>query len=438
LAGPTGYPRGRPDTGPGGSSRPANAIPEVFMLDTVLSFLDTQRDAIIDLQRRMTAIPALGPLNGGDGERKKADDLKIHLRSLGLPEAREYNAPDGRVSCGHRPNLAVVIPGADASRTFWTVSHLDVVPPGDLSLWDSDPYELVVDGDLVRGRGVEDNQQAMAASVILAKALLEKGVTPPVNYGMLFVSDEETGSKFGLDHVLAHHPELFTPRDLFLIPDFGRPDGEMVEVAEKSMLWLKFSLFGRQCHASTPDEGVNTFVAASDLALRLLSLHETFPAEDDLFAPPCSTFSPTKKEANVENINTIPGRDVFYMDCRVLPVYDLDDVLAEVRAVCAAVAEARGVEIAVDIVQKEQAAPATPLDSEIVTRLLPAIRAVLGNDPRPMGIGGGTVAAFLRKRGFAAVVWSCLMHNAHQPNERSSITMTIADAKVMARVLLDR
>ncbi|MEF3696698.1 M20 family metallo-hydrolase [Desulfolutivibrio sp.] len=408
------------------------------MLDTVLDFLDAQRDEIIALQRRMTAIPALGPLNGGDGERRKADDLILYLKSLGLPEAREFSAPDDRVSCGHRPNLAVVIPGADASRTFWTISHIDVVPPGDLSLWDSDPYELVVDGDILRGRGVEDNQQAIAASVILAKALAAKGLTPPMNYGMLFVADEETGSKHGLDYVLAQHPGIFTPRDLFLIPDFGRPDGEMVEVAEKSMLWLKFSLFGRQCHASTPDEGRNTFVAASDLALRLLTLHETFPDQDELFAPPRSTFSPTKKEANVENINTIPGRDVFYMDCRVLPVYDLDDVLAAVRDICAAVADARGVEVAIEIVQKEQASPATPLDSEIVTRLLPAIRAVCHNDPRPMGIGGGTVAAFLRKRGFAAVVWSCLMHNAHQPNEQSSIAKTIADAKVMARVLLDR
>lgn len=406
------------------------------MLDSVLAFLDTQRDEIIALQRRMTAIPALGPLNGGDGERPKADDLVLYLKGLGLPEAIWANAPDDRVSCGHRPNLAVVIPGADTSRTFWTISHLDVVPPGDLSLWDSDPYELVVDGDMIRGRGVEDNQQAMAASLILAKALVEKGITPPINYGMLFVSDEETGSKHGLDYVAANHPELFTPNDLFLIPDFGRPDGEMVEVAEKSMLWLKISLFGRQCHASTPDEGINTFVAASDLALRLLALHETFPAEDALFSPPRSTFSPTKKEANVENINTIPGRDVFYVDCRVLPVYDLDDVLAAVRGICAAVAEARGVEVAIDIVQKEQAAPATPVDSEIVTRVMAAIRAVLHNDPKPMGIGGGTVAAFLRRRGYQAVVWSCLMHNAHQPNERSSIAMTMADAKVMARVLL--
>jgi succinyl-diaminopimelate desuccinylase len=108
-----------------------------------------------------------------------------------------------------------LIPGADTSRTFWVIAHLDVVPPGDLSLWDSDPYELVVDGDLIRGRGVEDNQQAIASAALLAKALLAQGITPPVNYGMLFVSDEETGSRFGLDYVAANARGFFPAATCF-------------------------------------------------------------------------------------------------------------------------------------------------------------------------------------------------------------------------------
>ena len=160
------------------------------MLDDLLAHIDGEREAVIDLQREMTAIPALGPDNGGPGEREKADRLKVLLAGMGFPEVREINAPDPRVPCGHRPNLAVVIPGADTSRTFWVISHLDIVPPGDPALWRSDPYALVVDGDLVYGRGVEDNQQAVVSSILLGKALLEEGVTPPVNYGMLFVADE--------------------------------------------------------------------------------------------------------------------------------------------------------------------------------------------------------------------------------------------------------
>ncbi len=406
------------------------------MLDSVLSFLAGQRDAVIDLQRQLTAVPALGPDNGGPGEREKADRLKILLSAMGLPEPREINAPDPRVPCGHRPNLAVVLPGADTSRTFWVISHLDIVPPADLTLWRTDPYSLHVDGDLVYGRGVEDNQQAVVSSLLLAKAIAAGNITPPINYGMLFVADEETGSKYGLDYVAAHHDGLFSPDDLFMVPDFGLPTSEMVEVAEKSMLWLKIIVSGRQCHASTPEDGINSLSAAALFILKIPHLHERFNVKNPLFRPANSTFEPTKKEANVENINTIPGRDVFYVDCRVLPEYSLDDVLEAVRELGREVEAACGVTMDYEIVQKEQAAPATDVSAEIVRRTMDGIRAVYGGNPRPMGIGGGTVAAYLRRRGYPAVVWATLEHNAHQPNERSSIAKTIGDAQVMARVLL--
>lgn len=405
------------------------------MLDALLSRIADQRQTVIDLQRELTAIPALGPDNGGPGEREKADRLTALLAAMGFAAPREINAPDPRVPCGHRPNLAVVVPGADTSSTFWVISHLDIVPPGDPALWRTDPYTLAVDGDLVHGRGVEDNQQAVVSSILLGKALLDAKATPPINYGMLFVADEETGSKYGLDYVAAHHDGLFTPADLFLVPDFGLPTSEMVEIAEKSMLWLKIIVTGRQCHASTPADGVNSLSAAALFILKIHKLHDLFPAKNPLFHPANSTFEPTKKEANVDNINTIPGRDVFYVDCRVLPEYAIDDVVAAIRELGKEVEAVCGVTIDYEIVQKEQAAPATDESAPIVSRVMAGIRAVYGGNPRPMGIGGGTVAAYLRRRGYPAVVWATLEHNAHQPNERSSIAKTIGDAQVMARVL---
>ena len=86
------------------------------------------------------------------------------------------------------------------------------------------------------------------------------------------------------------------------------------------MLWLCFKTTGKQCHGSNPQLGNNAFVGgiASGDKIRRNS-KKYFRSSDPLFDPPDSTFEPTKKEANVGNINTIPGEDVFYMDCRVLP-----------------------------------------------------------------------------------------------------------------------
>ncbi|MBU1230840.1 MAG: M20 family metallo-hydrolase [Proteobacteria bacterium] len=407
------------------------------MLAEIHRHIEAQSQTVIDLQRALVGIPALGPMNGGPGEKDKTEFLKGYLKEMGFSTVRELRAPDPAVPCGYRPNLAAIVPGRNSAKTLWIISHTDIVPPGDLELWDSDPYALKVDGDIIIGRGVEDNHQGIVCSLLVAKALLDQGLTPPMNYGVLLVADEETGSKYGLDYVVRHHAELFGPEDLFLVPDFGEPKSEMIDIAEKSMLWLKVVVEGKQCHASTPEAGINSLLAASALIVQIPKLHQVFDRQDPLFNPPHSTFQPTKKEANVENINTIPGRDVFYVDCRVMPGYDLGEVLGAIKGYGSQVEREHGVRISYEFVQREQAAPPTPADSEVVTRLVRSVRSVFGNQPRLMGIGGGTVAAYLRRAGHKAAVWGTLMHNAHQPNERSSIGNSIKDAKVMAAMLFD-
>ncbi|MEF2143971.1 MAG: M20 family metallo-hydrolase [Desulfovibrionaceae bacterium] len=406
------------------------------MLNKIFEHIGTLTDELLDLQTRLVAIPAIGPLNDGPGEKDKADWLVKRLREMDLGPITEINAPDPKAAAGYRPNIAVVVPGQDSSRTFWVISHIDVVPPGDIELWENDPYILTRDGDKIIGRGVEDNHQGMVSSLLLAKALKDLGIVPPINLGLLFVADEETGSVFGMDYIVREHADMFARNDLFLVPDFGTASSETVEVAEKSMCWIKVVTEGKQYHASTPHEGLNAMVPASDLIVRTRRLYDLFPAKNDLFDPPLSTFEPTKREANVGNINTIPGRDVFYIDCRVLPEYDLSDVLAELRKMADDVQREYGVTISISTVQKEQAAPPTPEDSDIASRVMEGIRKVYKTTPRPVGIGGGTVAAVLRRAGFEAVVWSTLRHQAHQPNEYSSIANTFGDAKVMAAVLM--
>jgi succinyl-diaminopimelate desuccinylase len=409
-------------------------------MDTITSRLkhaiDAKRDLAVALQRDLTAIPALAPQNDGTGEKDKAHKLVEWLAKLGLPEPLGVPAPDPRVPAGKRPNLVVTIPGKAKDRTFWIMSHLDIVPPGERTLWTSDPYALVVDGDRIVGRGVEDNQQGLVASVIAAVALRELGLEPAFTVRLLFVADEETGSAHGVQHVVAAAPHLFTPADLALVPDHGAPDGSEIEIAEKSLLWLKFVTKGRQCHASTPQKGANAFAAGSLLVVRLGELARFYPAADPLFDPPVSTFTPTKKEANVPNVNTLPGEDVFYLDSRILPSIDLDGVMARIRSIADGVEKECGVTVSIETVQRASS-PATPADAPIVKALRRAVSEIYGVAARTVGIGGGTVGAFLRHRGIATVVWSRLEGTAHQPDESCLLPNLLGDSLVMATLMLD-
>lgn len=413
------------------------------MLNDVLRRIDAMQGDVIHMQTELVKRPALGPDNASGpvetigAEWDKARWIVDYCKGLGFTDLIEAHAPDPRVAAGSRPNFGLVVPGVDRSRTLWIYSHTDVVPPGDLALWESDPFTLRIEGDRLYGRGVEDDHQAVVSSLILLKALKESGAVPAMKLGLFFLADEESGSAYGMDYVLQAKPELFHRQDIHIIPDFGSADSTLIETAEKSLLWLRIIVEGKQCHASTPDEGINTLRAAAKCILDLGKLAKLFPQTDPLFSPPRSTFEPTKKEANVPNINTVPGRDVFYLDCRVLPDVDLGAVISAVEDIAMDVEYEHGVKISLEIVQKSQAAPKTDPEADVVRGLKAGIKAVYGVDARAKGIGGGTVAALLRRRGMPAAVWATCVHNAHQPNEFSLISTQLKDAQVFAHILFN-
>jgi succinyl-diaminopimelate desuccinylase len=403
------------------------------MKEEILKKIASYEDYAVELQRGLTAIPALSPSSGGEGEYDKAKYLEGELKKLKFDSIEWINAPQKEAKNGIRPNLVARYKGKDSSRTVWFMGHMDVVPPGDLKLWKTDPWKLEVKGRMLYGRGVEDNQQAIVSSLLVARAMMELNYRPDYDLALLFCADEETGSGYGADYIAANRPEIFGKNDVFFVPDSGVEDGSLIEVAEKSILWLQVTTKGVQCHGSRPNAGKNTFKAAADLITRYQSLYDTFPAKDDLYEPPYSTFEPTKKEANVPNINTIPGEDIFYMDCRVMPQYRLDDVKAEMRRIADEVEKKYGVTISFKPHQEVQAAPPTDPEAPIVKCLKAAITEVLGvKEPRAYGIGGGTVAAFFRQMGLSSVVYSQLNGTEHMPNESTKIDYIINDAKVFA------
>lgn len=403
------------------------------MLVKIKEYIRNWDERAFETQASLTAVPAVGPENGGDGEAEKAAWIERRLRDLGVVYTR-HDCADARVKRGYRPNIVAEIPGV-TERSFWLFAHMDVVAPGDPSAWQSDPWRARREGDYVYGRGVEDNQQAIVSMLALAEALTGAGAKPFFTLKLAFLADEENGSSRGLEFLLNSRPDLFYPEDLYLVPDGGSPDGLVVEVAEKGQLWLKFTVFGEQCHASTPGEGVNAFLAASELVLKLDGLNDLFKETNPLFKPPTSTFTPTRHENNVDNVNILPGKDVFYVDCRLLPEVSPAEALDAAETAAAEVDRRRAVRTTLEVMQNNPATE-TSINAPVVRRLFKAIYEERGKMAIPVGIGGATVASFLRRRGYAAAVWATIENTCHQPNERSSLSATLDDALIFADIAM--
>ena len=407
------------------------------MEKTLLKKIDTYTKNVIDLQTHMIACPAVSPHQGGKGENQKAVYLLSILKQMKFDEVSVINIKDKAAEGGFRPNIVAKYYGKNKDKTLWVMAHMDVVPAGDLALWKSDPFKAVVKGDRIYGRGAEDNQQGLVSGLLAVKAMMDVGVRPPCNYALLFNADEEMGSEYGLLAILKDHAHLFGKEDQFLVPDGGRPDGNMVEVAEKNMLWVKLTVCGQQTHASTPKAGANANRAAAYLPVALDEhLYKKFNKKNALFAPEsASTFEPTKREANVPNVNTIPGREVLYLDCRILPCYSNKEVMSEIIKIAKQIEKKFKVKINIEWLIDDISKSTNPKD-QVVQLTKEAVASVYKNKPRIMGVGGGTVGAYLRNAGFPAVVYSKLDEKMHQPNEYSSIRNTLGDAKVFALVAM--
>ena len=407
--------------------------PETFA--RIARRIDSFRNEMIDMQVRLTALPAIAPASGGEGEGKRAEFLARFLEENGFIDIQLLKAPDMDAPDGFRPNILARFKGKSAARTVWVMTHTDIVPPGEVSLWKGNPYKAWIEKGRIYGRGVEDNQQDLVASLFAVKAFRAEGLLPACDIGIALVADEETGSNKGIDHVL-EHTDAFRKQDLIIVPDAGNEAGTLIEIAEKSILWLKIKTLGKQAHGSTPEKGVNSFKAASYLITELDKLYGVFDRNDPLFDPPISTFEPTKKEANVPNINTIPGEDVFHVDARILPGYDVAEILRKIREIADGIERKHGVKITITEEQNAPAAPPTPPTAAVVTALQAAVKEVFRKEAKASGIGGGTVAALFRRRGFEAACWSKIDETAHMPNEYCVIDNMVGDAKVYAHVFL--
>ncbi len=423
----------------------------------LLQFIEKSADECVALQKLLTSHKALAPENGGDGEWEKCSGLEEFLRAHGITNLERFDAPDSRALHGRRPNLIATIPGkkkpvaagslglandsgastdssasSDNSGSIWVIAHMDVVPVGNHADWKTDPWTVVEKDGKLFGRGVEDNQQGLCSAFAAAWAFVANGVQPERTIKLLFAADEEVGSKYGMIWLLQNHAELFSKNDFFVIPDGGDPLGQTIEVAEKNVLWVQFTVSGKQCHGSRPDEGLNACLAANRLSVALYEgLHKKFDARDDLFEPATCTFEPTKRDANVAGVNIIPGSDVFCFDCRVLPRYKNEEVLEEIKKIVAKEEEVSGAKVSFELLQNAQS-KATDKNAPVVKALAAAIKEAHGIEAKTIGIGGGTVAAELRNLGYDCVVWSSLDETAHMPNEYCVISNMTRDAKTLA------
>jgi succinyl-diaminopimelate desuccinylase len=196
--------------------------------------------------------------------------------------------------------------------------HTDVVPPGPLEQWATDPFKPTIRDGMLFGRGASDMKASLAAFAIAAEEFVRAHPAHPGSIALLLTSDEEGPATDGTVAVV----ERLTARDEAI--DYcivGEPTsvdhlGDVIKNGRRGSLSGRLLVRGIQGHVAYPHLARNP-------------IHQAAPALADLAAEvwdhgnahfPPTTLQISNIHAGTGALNVIPGSCEVDFNLRFAPV----------------------------------------------------------------------------------------------------------------------
>ncbi len=239
-----------------------------------------------DLMSRPSVSPADGGCQALMGERLQALGFRIeHLR---FGQVENLWARRGA-----------------AAPLFCFAGHTDVVPPGPLEEWHSDPFTPVVRDGFLYGRGAADMKSGLAAMVLACEDFIRARPDHRGSIAFLITSDEEGPSIDGTRRVVEVLRERNETIDWCLVgePSSETQLGDTIKIGRRGSLSGRLTVHGVQGHIAYPQLADNPIHALAPALAELTS--RTWDAGNEHFQP--TTFQVSNINAGTGAPNVIPG-----------------------------------------------------------------------------------------------------------------------------------
>jgi succinyl-diaminopimelate desuccinylase len=390
------------------------------------------RQFIIDLAKRLVEVRTVNynradyPAKGPDGmdspgeESKAVAVLTPYFDKMGaIYQVFEKKPQRGNIisSLGLKK---------EGYRKLLVLLHTDVVPSGDHNEWNSNPFHSFEKDGFLFGRGMADNKGQLAAS--MASFALLKDIEDKINGEFILgaVADEEVGIERAGFEVLDQALDFgFSVTDA-IIPDTSG-NNIKIERAEKGRLIVRVTVYGKQAHASTPEEGVNAINAFSEFAL-LVENHMLKAEKHSLLDGPTVNLGLIKGGSAP---NSVAARCDATFDIRIVPGMTTEGVISELQQISQKIKRPY-IRFSFDVVQ-ETSPSEVPENAPVIQTIKKYVP-----EAESIGIGGGTFCQHLRQKGIDAVGWAPGSHKfVHKANERILIDELVNFAGLLAEVSFD-
>lgn len=176
-----------------------------------LAYAHAHRTRFVSQLKEFVRFPSISAQpERADDSRKCAAWLANHLRSVGLEHVEVITTPGNPLVYAdwlHAPDRPTVL----------IYGQYDVQPAEPLDQWRSRPFEPVVRGNDLYGRGASDDKGQMLAHIKALESCLRTTGRLPANVKCLFEGEEEIGSPNFAAFLTENHKLLAA--DIALISD---------------------------------------------------------------------------------------------------------------------------------------------------------------------------------------------------------------------------
>ena len=244
----------------------------------------------LDLAKRLIACRSITPDDGG---------------AIELVAARLTNAGFAceRIDRGPVKNLWAV--HGTGAPLICLAGHIDVVPPGPIERWTSEPFTPTErDGNLF-GRGAADMKVSVAAMVTAAERLVATSPRHGGTLALVLTSDEEGSA---IDGTAAVVRELQSRQQRIDACIVGEPTsvsrlGDTIKNGRRGSLNGVLTVNGVQCHIAYPERGRNPIGMALPALAELAAIE--WDRGNEYFSP--TSFQISDIHAGTGANNVIPG-----------------------------------------------------------------------------------------------------------------------------------
>lgn len=231
-------------------------------------------------------------------------------------------------------NVVGLISGEDGGPIVNYNSHMDHVDPGDPANWEYEPYSAAIADGHIHGRAASDVKGGLASQIYAGAVLRRAGLPFRGTYMFTGVVQEEPAECFGMQHLVDE--TLPSKNQMFAVMITSEATSLNLYLGHRGRVEMEVTTFGRTSHGSAPQLGINAIMKMMPILAAVERMAESLPRHPFLGQ---SSIAPTIINCSPGRLSIIPDRCTVSLDRRFLPEEKIEDVIGQIEAVVAALAE---------------------------------------------------------------------------------------------------